>query len=633
MMRYPSIHEQFSRIAATFPQHTAVADAKRHLSYRELEQRSDVIAHFLTGLGIGAGAKVGVFASRSIEAVAAFLGILKAGAAYVPFDAAYPAALLRYVYEDCRPSAMLVEPPLLSARGIEPFWEGQSHDIRAVFEGPPLKSAPQLPAVHSSDLAYVMFTSGSTGHPKGVLVPHRGVVRLVVDTDFVQLGPQQVHLQLAPLAFDASTFEIWGALLNGGKLGILPAPYPSLDEIAQHIERYGVTTLWLTAGLFHLMVEQRLTGLAPLRQLIAGGDILSPPHVAKVLHQLPNCQLINGYGPTENTTFTCCFRVPADMPLGPIPIGTPISGTSVYILDSDAQPVPDGEVGELFAGGAGVALGYLNRNELTNERFLIDPWNDEAGMLMYRTGDRVRRHSNGQIEFLGRADRQVKINGKRVELDEIEATLRRSPAIEDAAVTSPPVQTESRKINAYVIWKADRTPVLDDLKAFLKLEMPDYMQPSSITPMDTFPLSATGKVDRSKLPAPESAVGVSPNSVNGVAADAMEVALLRIWRDILGTQAVGLNDNFFDLGGTSLQLIAVHATIVSVMSSDVTVVELFQFPRISALAHHLAERSANNASSMEAAKTSGTMLSLDERARRQQATLARARGHSRRNTQ
>src|SRR5450631_3359483 len=449
-----TIHTTFSARAAPVLDRIALDSGDQNLTFGELDERSTRIAGYLQRHGVRRGDRVGLFSQRSIDAVAALLGILKAGAAYVPFDPAYPAKLLRFMYDDCAPALMLVDSSLL-ASGAPPFWAGPGHDVHAAqgAETPPAA----LPETGPDDLAYVMYTSGSTGHPKGVLIPHRGVVRLVVDNPFASMGPDEVHLLLAPLAFDASTFEMWGALLNGATLAVMTAPYPSLDDIAGAISRFGVTTLWLTAGLFHLMVDHRLQGLAPLRQLIAGGDVLSPPHVARAQAALPGCQLINGYGPTENTTFTCCYSIPRSLTPGPIPIGTPIAHTTVHILDDAGRPVIDDQEGELYAGGAGLALGYLNRVELTEERFVANPFDPAGSTRLYRTGDRVRRRGDGNIEFLGRVDRQVKINGKRVELEEIEACLRRSPLVEDAAVTSPIDDNGPRKVHAYVKLRAGRS--------------------------------------------------------------------------------------------------------------------------------------------------------------------------------
>jgi amino acid adenylation domain-containing protein len=504
--------------------------------------------------------------------------------------------------------------------------------VRAAAQGAetPPQPAAALPETGPDDLAYVMYTSGSTGHPKGVLIPHRGVVRLVVENPFASMGPDEVHLLLAPLAFDASTFEIWGALLNGAKLAVMAAPFPSLDDVAQAISRFGVSTLWLTAGLFHLMVDHRPAGLSPLRQLIAGGDVLSPPHVAKAQAALPRCQLINGYGPTENTTFTCTYSIPRLLPPGPIPIGTPIAHTTVHILDDAGRPVIEGQEGELYAGGEGLALGYLNRDELTVERFVANPFDPSGSTRLYRTGDRVRRRTDGNIEFLGRVDRQVKINGKRVELDEIEASLRRSPLVEDAAVTSPIDDNGPRKVHAYVKLRAGARGGPAELRHFLKEEAADYMIPATFTLLEELPLSPTGKVDRSKLPRPRT--DPPPGAAQLAAGSETEAMLLEIWRRVLGTGAVGLNDNFFDLGGTSLQLIQVHATIASVMDSDLTIVDLFQYPRISALAARLATNGGTAAPGSAAGnKPAGGVLTAEERARRQHAALARARTGLRRN--
>jgi amino acid adenylation domain-containing protein len=672
MLLEQTIHQVWRAIASSVPDRVAVVTDTERLTYAELERRSNGIAMQLRARGVGRGDRVGLYAQRSIEAIASMLGILKAGAVYVPFDPAYPAKLLEFVYEDCTPSLMLVQRSLEAAGG-KAFGTGRDRVLYidaampgvAAHEAAP-HDAVQLPATGREDPAYIMYTSGSTGHPKGVLVPHRAVVRLVIDNPFVRMGRDEVHLQLAPLAFDASTFEIWGALLHGGTLAVMTAPYPSLDEIASSISRHGVTTLWLTAGLFHVMVDQRLGALEPLRQLIAGGDVLSPSHVRKAQQGLPSCQLVNGYGPTENTTFTCCYRIPRPVPDGPIPIGQPIAHTVVHVLDESGRPVPEGDEGELYAGGDGVALGYWNRPELTAQRFVAN--SIDAGKL-YRTGDRVRRRADGNLEFLGRRDRQVKINGKRVELDEIEACLRRSGLVGDAAVNSAVAADGARKIHAYVTMPRGGDSSAGDVRAFLKGELPDYMWPASISVLDALPLSPTGKVDRSRLPPPSTTsapatgavltTGAVPATVAAWGAQStaaapasarqekLEALLLALWREVLATESVGIDDNFFDLGGTSLHLIELHAKISETITDAVTVIDLFQHPRIRALARWMTERPAATAPAADTSVATGPMaapaagtaaptgyiLSAAERARRQTEALARARpasqGHSR----
>ncbi len=616
-----SVTAAFSEIARVHADRIALSCGDRQLSYAELEARSNSIAHGLIDRDVRPGSTVGLYMQRSPEAIAAILGILKTGAAYVPFDPSYPSQLLKFIYADSAPALMLVQPALLEESGIDAFWDGPALDVAIDFKASSSEQpARELPTIAPEARAYVMYTSGSTGRPKGVQIPHRAVLRLVIENDFAHFGPEEVILQLAPLAFDASTFEIWGALLHGGRLAIVPAPKPSLDQIARAIAEQQVTTAWLTAGLFHLMVDHQLAGLKPLRQLLAGGDVLSVAHVERALRGLPDCRLINGYGPTENTTFSCCYTILRPLPPGPIAIGTAIRNSEALILDAALQPVAIGADGELFVGGPGLALGYLNRPELDAERFIAHPFDTTPGARLYRTGDRVRRRADGNIEFLGRVDRQVKINGKRVELDEIEATLRRSGLVGDAAVTVFAGAAGQRRTAAFVTPPADAPLALDALREFLREQLPDYMQPASITVLDVLPLSPTGKVDRAKLPVP---TGPDPSAraPRTAPANALEAGLLRIWQQALGTEAVGVDDNFFDIGGTSLQMLKVHAAIQSELGRSPTLVDLFTHTRIRALAAWLARPATDATNAVTRAQT----LDALERARRQSAALAKAR--------
>jgi len=594
-----TIHAAFDETVQRYPDRVAIICNGEQLTYAQLAARAAAIASWLLARGIGPGNTVGLFAQRSSHAIAAILGILRTGAAYLPLDPGYPTKLLQYIYEDCKPAALLVQDSLWTE---DRFWGGEA--LRLGAQSDPIKGTSVPPAeCGPDDPAYVMYTSGSTGRPKGVVVPHRAVLRLVLDTDFATLGPDETLLQMAPLSFDASTFEIWGALLNGGKLAVICEPYPSLDDIATAIAKYQVTTLWLTAGLFHLMVDNNLAGLKPLRQLLAGGDVLSPPHVLQALRALPGCRLINGYGPTENTTFSCCYTVPRDYDgTTALPIGKPIRQTEALILDESLQPVGIGTEGELYVGGAGVALGYLKRPELTAERFIRLPRHPDS--LVYKTGDRVRMRADGNIEFLGRQDRQVKINGKRVELDEIEARMRATGLVQDAAVVCPPGAVGHRSIIGFATAKGALD--IETLRRMLREDLPDYMIPAAITQLESFPLSPTGKVDRAQLPAMAAKV---PDETRGRAPlNATEAALREIWRKVLGTHAVGVDDNFFDLGGTSLGLMEAHAQIKRTMSSDITVVEMFQYPRISALAERMTRTAPRRAEARAAVSRSGESL-------------------------
>jgi aspartate racemase len=338
----------------------------------------------------------------------------------------------------------------------------------------------------------------------------------------------------------------------------MPPGNPSLDELEEAIERYGVTTLWLTAGFFHVIVDERLTALRSVRELLAGGDVLSVPHVERLLRELPDCRVINGYGPTENTTFSCCKRIaPASRFRGSVPIGRPIANTRVYVLDPHRQPVPIGVPGELYVGGDGVALGYLRRPELTAERFLPDPFDATPGAQFYRTGDLVRYLPDGDIEFLGRLDDQVKIRGFRVEPGEIESILSRDDTIRECAVVvREDARTAQKMLVAYFVSSSDEESLsINNLRKALAAKLPQYMIPQVFMQLPTLPKTQNGKVDRSALPDP-----VSPSESRAeeqTPVTELEALLAEIWSNVLGVESVSANDNFFDLGGNSLLAVRV----------------------------------------------------------------------------
>jgi amino acid adenylation domain-containing protein len=428
--RAEPIYAAFAACARMTPSAIALRDGDETLTYGGLDRRSNQLAKVLREEGVVPRTKVGILAERSIDTLVAILAILKAGAAYVPLDPAYPCEQLAFMTKDCAP--VLVLRQATTSVSLAGHLVRDLGDLLARAEArddTPIEDV----AVDGGDVAYVMYTSGSTGTPKGVVVPHRAVTRLVREQSFITFEATEIFLHLAPLAFDASTLEIWGALLNGGQVAIVRSVRPSLDEIAVAIAKYRPTTAWFTAGLFHLLVDHKLEGLRPLRQILAGGDVLSPAHIRRALDALPGCTLVNGYGPTENTTFTCCYRIPHDgWGDGAVPIGLPLAHTTAEILNERLEPVAEGEVGQLCTGGDGLADGYLNRAELTAERFIAHP--RKSGERLYLSGDLVRARPDGVIEFLGRADTQVKIDGKRVELGEIESCLRAQDNIADAVV-------------------------------------------------------------------------------------------------------------------------------------------------------------------------------------------------------
>jgi len=450
------IQELFEGQARQTPDAPAVVFEGQTLSYRQLNERSNQLAHHLRGLGVGPEVLVGICVERSIEMIVGLLGILKAGGAYVPLDPSYPRERLEFMLEDTGVRLLLAAGSLaeqLPTLAVETVRLDGDFDRFAKYgrDNPSVQTGPE-------NLAYVMYTSGSTGRPKGVAVVHRSVVRLVRRTNYVELGPNEVFLLFAPLSFDASTFEIWGPLLTRGKLVVFPPGLPTPDELGRFIRDHRITTLWLTAGLFHQQVDTGLEYLSGVRQLLAGGDVLSPPHVAKALAKLKDCLLINGYGPTENTTFTCCHTMRSGEKVdGPIPIGSPVANTQVYILDRHRQPVPVGVPGELYIGGDGLARGYHGHPELTAEKFVPNPFSTSSDSRLYRTGDLARWLPDGAVEFLGRIDRQVKVRGFRIEPKEIESALVEHPAIREAAVTVRRDRPDDKRLVAYFVANTDDT--------------------------------------------------------------------------------------------------------------------------------------------------------------------------------
>ncbi|MBW8879676.1 MAG: amino acid adenylation domain-containing protein, partial [Acidobacteria bacterium] len=539
--RESSIDELFAAQVERSPDAVAAVLEEERLTYRQLDERANRLAHALLAQGVGSETLVGLCMERSLEMLVGILGILKAGGAYVPLDPEYPEARLASMLEDSGVAVVLTQ-SRLAGRGCFAGRRTVALDdsgVAARLAEPACGNCvnPEKKR-QSSALAYVIYTSGSTGQPKGVMVEHRSVIRLVIHPDFVPLNEKTVMLQASSVSFDAATLEIWGPLLNGGRLVLYPERVPEVGRLNVQLERHGVNTLWLTAGLFEQWSYQ-LPRSSELEWVLAGGDVVDPLAVARVQEGLAGVEVINGYGPTENTTFTTCYSIPRGLDTHqPLPLGRPIQGTGVYLLQEGSALAPLGAVGEICAVGDGVARGYLNRPELTAERFVEDPYGEVAGSRLYRTGDLGRWRVDGTLEFLGRLDDQVKVRGFRVELGEIEAHLASQPSVREVVVVVREDRAGEKRLVGYVVASEslDRRSLAGDLKVALQGVLPEYLVPSSIVVLESLPLTANGKVDRAALPAPEAGYArdeyVAPRTE-------LERLLCAIWEEVLGVERVG----------------------------------------------------------------------------------------------
>jgi amino acid adenylation domain-containing protein len=572
----------FERIASDNPDSIALIHGDSEVTYGDLNRRANRLAHRLCLAGVTLETLVPCCFERSIEMIVAFLAVLKAGAAYVPVDPTYPEARKLLILEDAGKHVLLTSRSLASS-----FRTGES--ARILISDDAFSSSASDENLRQvagpTNLAYVMYTSGSTGRPKGVMIEHRGIVRLVRDTNYCHFGSDETFLQFAPPSFDASTFEIWGALLNGARLVLMPSGASSLEDLVRAVRQYGVTTLWLTAGLFHLLVEEHLGALGSLRQLLAGGDVLSPRHSRIFLEHAPETTLINGYGPTENTTFTSCHAMRAgDAIPESIPIGTPVTNTRVYILDPNMNPVPAGEVGELYTGGDGVARGYLNAPDATSSKFVTDPFVGRPNKRMYRSGDLARWRSDGSIEFVGRVDSQVKVLGYRIEPAEIESVLQRHGQVKQACVVAR-TENGAKRLAAFFI-PSNSAPTSAELRDFVASQLPQHMVPAFFVPLSSLPLSQNGKVDRTALSNLDIVPRAEPVALSIPGSD-LEHTIAQLWQRILKISKVGLDENFFDLGGDSLLLVSVHSNLQKILQTKIPLTDLFEFSTVRKLAYHL----------------------------------------------
>jgi amino acid adenylation domain-containing protein len=542
------VHEMVAAQVERAPDALAISCAGTTLTYRMLDSWADGLAGLLTQAGVGRGQVVAVLADRSPELIVALLAVLKSGAAYLALESDMPAEHRERLVKDAGASIALTRDETdCTLPGVRTIRISGPDELAGYACLPKTAARPD-------DLAYISYTSGSTGSPRGVAVPHAAVSRLVREPDWADFTERDTFLQLAPVAFDASTLEIWAPLAVGARLAIHPAGRLDIDQLAATLATEGVTVLWLTAGLFHQVVASRLDSLGALRHLIAGGDVLSGKTVRALLTRYPQLTFTNGYGPTENTTFTTCWTADSAPPADPIPIGRPISGTRVAILDSALRAVPVGVAGELYAGGDGLARCYFGQAEATAERFVADPHAATPGARMYRTGDLARWRPDGTIDFLGRADRQVKIRGYRVELGEIEAAIEGHPGVRSALVTGEPDAMGNTRLVAFATpedQRADPGELAGRLRSRLARRLPPHLVPARLKIVHQLPLNRNGKVDRSAF---EAAVRVSRAIGTTYVAprEPLESFLAEMWAAVLGIDAVGIHDDFFEIGGHSL---------------------------------------------------------------------------------
>ena len=584
------VHRIFENHVARNPDQLAVIYPSRpvteQLTYLELNRRANLLAHHLQSLGVGPDTLVGLFVEPSVELIIGMLAILKAGGAYLPLDISSPRSRLQVMLLDSKISLVLTQ------RSLAPLLP--RHDCHVLLldrDRPPETALDERnpdSSVGPDNLIYVTYTSGSTGVPKGVAIRHRAVHRLVCNQNYIEIRQGDRIGQGSNIAFDASTFEIWAPLLNGATLVNIPKEtILSPKLLASYLCEQQITIFFLTTALFNQIAGTVPNAFSSLRYLLFGGEAASARWVAEVLEHGAPENLLHMYGPTESTTFTTWHRV-QKVPSGAttIPIGRPIANTVVYVLDENGQPALAGAPGELYIGGAGLAAGYLNRLDLTTDRFVNPGWQrGQEGLRLYRTGDLVRYLPDGNIEFLGRMDNQVKIRGFRIECGDIEAALIQHPAMRQTAVSVQEDQLGEKRLVAYFVSAIGYVPRSQDLRNFLKTKLPEYMIPQTFMRLESLPLNSNGKVDRRALPKVDMTDAESTNIV--VPRTYTEAALTRIWSRVLQQPSVSVYDNFFGLGGHSLLAVQAIAQIESELTIRLPVGQFFARPTIAELARWL----------------------------------------------
>jgi amino acid adenylation domain-containing protein len=569
-----SIHELFEAQVKRSPEAVAVVSDDQQLSYSQLNQRANQLAHYLRTIGVKRGSLVPVFLERSIDMVVCMLGILKVGGAYVPLDVNTPTQRISLILQDTGADVLLTREGLRDRFTADSIKVVDLVRIRGKLDNQPCSDLEL--EIGADDLAYVIYTSGSTGIPKGVEVPHQGVVCLVCGTNYIQLTPADRVAHISNCSFDASTFEVWGALLSGARLVVLDyETVLSPRVLSDRLQAHGINLLLLTTALFNLLANEAPKILASIDHLLFGGETSDAEWVRRVLDEGGAGRLLHMYGPTEATTFTTWYEVfSVPQTAITIPIGRPLSNTKVYVLDHHMNLVPIGVPGELYIGGDGIARGYLNRPELTAERFPDAAFLGEAGSHLFRTGDIVRWLPNGVLEFLGRQDNQVKLRGFRIELGEIEFALNQHPRVRDTVVHLRHVDSGKKQLVAFVVSEPGEQPTVQELRLHLQSILPRYMIPSLFVILDKFPFTTSGKIDQQALS--ELQLDFSElESTYSAPQDSLERQLVAIWEKVLDVHPIGVQDDFFDLGGHSLLGVELISAVRKATGVELSVATLF----------------------------------------------------------
>jgi len=591
---YPDVcaHTLFEQQVERDPDAIAVMCGDERLTYAQLNQRANQVAHFLRKRGIGPESLVGVCLKRTPDLVIALLGVWKAGGAYVPLDASYPKDRLTFMVEDAAVQVLLTEQSCASLfAGIPVEFVSLDADWAAIAVE---STVNPVSAATPSNLAYVMYTSGSTGKPKGAMILHRGLVNYLcwaIQTYRVQKGGSvPVH---SSISFDLTVTSLFPALMVGGMIELLREDQGAQNLLAALRRKGDRNLVKITPAHLEALTLQLGSGEMDgmTRAFVIGGENLLAENLRLWREVAPATRLINEYGPTETVVGCCVYEVqPEDPASGPVPIGRPIANTQCHILDEHLQPVPVGVMGELYIGGVGVARGYLNRPDLTAQRFLPDPFSGSREARMYKTGDLARYRQDGILEYLGRVDNQVKIRGYRIELGEIEAVLSACTAVRSCAVLAREDTPGNKQLVAYVVARNQNPVSVTELQGALKLRLPEYMVPARFVLLDSLPLTANGKIDRQRLPAPVAETAAQETTEGAPLSDA-EKRLVSLWKEALKLDSVSVHDDFFELGGHSLLAIRLASRIREEFAVDLAALALFESPTIAKLADHI-ERSA-----------------------------------------